>query len=80
MLYTSYCGGCHGAPGGVKGGNVVNLGYVAPEAITNLEAMVFNGPFTNKGMPDFTGKLKPDEVAKLRAFIASAADAIRAKQ
>ena len=79
LLYTSYCGGCHGPVGGAKGGNVVNLGYVAPESITNLEAMVFNGPFTNKGMPDFTGKLKPDEVVKLRAFIASAADAIRAR-
>ena len=52
---------------------------MASESIVNLEAMVFNGPFTNKGMPDFTGKLKPDEVVKLRAFIASAADAIRPK-
>jgi quinohemoprotein ethanol dehydrogenase len=79
LLYTSYCATCHGTPGGSKGGNVPNLGFVASEEITNLEAMVFKGPFTDKGMPDFTGKLKADEVVKIRAFIASAADAIRKK-
>jgi quinohemoprotein ethanol dehydrogenase len=31
-------------------------------------------------MPDFTGKLTPEEVAKIKAFIAGTADAIRPKQ
>src|SRR5207248_1382452 len=79
LLYISNCVGCHGVPGG-KGGNISNLGYVAPEGIKNLEAMVFNGPFTSKGMPDFTGKLKAEDVTKIKAFIAGTADAIRPKQ
>jgi quinohemoprotein ethanol dehydrogenase len=79
LLYVSNCVICHGIPGG-KGGNVPNLGYVAPEEIKNLESVVFNGPFTSRGMPDFTGKLTPEEVAKIKAFIAGTADAIRPKQ
>lgn len=80
LLYISNCAFCHGVPGVDKGGNVKNLGYVAPEMITNLEAMVFNGPFTKQGMPDFTGKLKPEDVVKIRAFIQGTADAIRPKK
>ena len=79
LLYVSNCVGCHGIPGG-KGGNISNLGYVAPESIANLDKMVFKGPHTNKGMPDFTGKLTMDEVTKIKAFIAGTADAIRPKQ
>jgi quinohemoprotein ethanol dehydrogenase len=79
LLYVSNCVGCHGIPGG-KGGNVKNLGYVAPESITNLEAILFRGPHRDRGMPDFTGKLKPDDVTKIKAFIAGTADAIRPKQ
>ena len=30
---------------------------------------VFKGPFMDRGMPDFTGKLKEDDVAKIQAFI-----------
>ena len=66
-------------PGG-KGGNIPNLGYVSSEEIKNLEAIVSNGPFTAKGMPDFTGKLKPEDVTKIKAFITGTADTIRAKQ
>src|SRR5262249_51864191 len=69
LLYVSNCVICHDIPGG-KGGNVPNLGFVAPESIAHLDKMVFKGPHTNKGMPDFTGKLKPDDVTKIRAFIA----------
>ena len=50
------------------------------KSIANLDKMVFKGPHTNKGMPDFTGKLTMDEVTKLKAFIAGTADAIRPKQ
>jgi quinohemoprotein ethanol dehydrogenase len=79
LLYVSNCVVCHGVPGG-KGGNVKNLGYVAPESIANLEAILFGGPHRERGMPDFTGKLKPEEVTRIRAFIAGTADAIRPKQ
>jgi len=33
----------------------------------------------SQGMPDFTGKLKPEDVAKLQAFIQGTADAVRPK-
>lgn len=78
-LYVSNCVFCHGVPGVDRGGNVPNLGYSASETIAHLERFVFAGPFMAKGMPDFTGKLKPEDVDKLKAFIQGTADAIRPK-
>ena len=43
-------------------------GYVPTDTIANLKDFVFNGPFKDQGMPDFTGKLKED-VVKIQAFI-----------
>ena len=71
---------CHGVPGVDKGGNVRNLGYVSTETIANLKDIVFNGPFRDQGMPDFTGKLKEEDVVKIQAFIQGTADAIRPKK
>ena len=48
---------CHGVPGVDRGGNVQTSATVATESIANLERFVFKGPFTDQGMPDFTGKL-----------------------
>jgi quinohemoprotein ethanol dehydrogenase len=79
MLYVSNCVFCHGVPGVDKGGNIRNLGYVPTEMIANLKDFVFKGPFTDKGMPDFTGKLKDEDVVKIQAFIQGTADAIRPK-
>lgn len=78
-IYVSACAACHGVPGVDKGGNVPNLGYVSTETIANLKDIVFNGPFKDKGMPDFTGKLTEAEVVKIQAFIQGTADAIRPK-
>ena len=64
-------------PGVHKGGNVRNLGYVPTEMIENLKDIVFKGPFRDQGMPDFTGKLKEEDVVKIQAFIQGTADAIR---
>ena len=47
--------------------------------ITNLDRFLFKGPFMNTGMPDFTGKLKADDVPKLQAFIQGTVDAVRPK-
>jgi len=44
--------------------------------IANLESIVFKGPFTDQGMPDFTGTLKADEATKIKAFIQGTADAL----
>ena len=78
-LYVEACATCHGVPGVDKGGNVKNLGYTTTENITNLKDIVFKGPFMNKGMPDFTGKLTEADVVKIQAFIQGTADAVRPK-
>ena len=80
MLYVSNCVFCHGVPGVDKGGNIRNLGYVSTETIANLKDFVFKGPFRDQGMPDFTGKLKDEDVVKIQAFIQGTADAIRPKK
>ena len=78
-LYVSNCAFCHGVPGVDRGGNVPNLGYSSRDVIANLDKWLFNGPATANGMPDFTGKLKAEDVPKLQAFIQGTADAIRPK-
>jgi quinohemoprotein ethanol dehydrogenase len=78
-LYVAACATCHGVPGVDKGGNVRNLGYVPVEEIANLKDIVFAGPFRDRGMPDFTGKLKDEDVVKIQAFIQGTADAVRPK-
>jgi quinohemoprotein ethanol dehydrogenase len=67
-------------PGVDRGGNIPNLGYVKPEIITELDKYVFAGPYLKDGMPDFTNRLKPADLDKLRAFIQGTADAIRPKK
>jgi quinohemoprotein ethanol dehydrogenase len=79
-LYVSHCVLCHGVPGVDRGGNIPNLGYVKPEIITELDKYVFNGPYVKDGMPDFTNRLKPADLDKLRAFIQGTADSIRPKK
>ena len=79
LLYLSNCVFCHGVPGVDKGGNVRNLGYVSRDSIANLKDFVFKGPFRDRGMPDFTGRLKEEDIPKLQAFIQGTADAIRPK-
>ncbi|TAM10316.1 MAG: PQQ-dependent dehydrogenase, methanol/ethanol family [Nevskiaceae bacterium] len=78
-LYVNHCAVCHGVPGLNEGGSVPNLGHVGTGVIDNLDRFVFNGPFVSNGMPDFTGRLTPDDVTKIKAFIQATADAMRAK-
>jgi quinohemoprotein ethanol dehydrogenase len=79
LIYVNNCVFCHGVPGVDRGGNVKNLGYSAAEVIANLDKFVFKGPGILNGMPDFTGKLSPEQVEKVKAFIQGTADAIRPK-
>ena len=79
-LYVAACATCHGVPGVDNGGNVRNLGFVPKQEIANLKDIVFNGPFKDRGMPDFTGKLKDEDVIKIQAFIQGTADAVRPKK
>jgi quinohemoprotein ethanol dehydrogenase len=79
-LYVASCVLCHGVPGVDRGGNIPNLGYSHPDVINNLEAYVFGGAAKERGMPDFTGKLKAEDIPKLKAFIQGVPDAIRPKK
>lgn len=79
MLYVNNCVFCHGVPGVDRGGNIKNLGYISAEQLTGLDKFLFKGPFVDQGMPDFTGKLTPEQVTKIQAFIQGTADAIRPK-
>ncbi|TAI67193.1 PQQ-dependent dehydrogenase, methanol/ethanol family [Bradyrhizobium sp. Leo170] len=79
-IYVAACAGCHGVPGVDRGGNIRNLGYVRAEEIANLKDNVFHGPFRDKGMPDFTGKLTEADVVKIQAFIQGTADTVRPKR
>ena len=79
-LYVSNCVFCHGVPGVDRGGSIPNLGYMNAAFIENLDKFVFKGPFMDRGMPDFTGKLTMEEVDKIKAFIQGTADAIRPKK
>jgi quinohemoprotein ethanol dehydrogenase len=78
-LYVSNCVFCHGVPGVDRGGNVPNLGYSEAAKIANLERFVLSDALADKGMPNFTGKLQPGDVEKIKAFIQGTADAIRPK-
>ena len=69
-----------GVPGVDKGGNIPNLGYV--DAGTRSQSStdaVFSKEFAELGMPDFTGKLKQEDLETIKAFIQRTADAIRQK-
>ncbi|RZN30875.1 PQQ-dependent dehydrogenase, methanol/ethanol family [Bradyrhizobium sp. Leo121] len=80
IYVAAACAACHGVPGVGPGGNIRNLGYVPAEEIANLKDIVFHGPFRDKGMPDFAGKLTEADVVKIQAFIQGTADAIRPKR
>ena len=79
-LYVANCVLCHGVPAVDRGGNIPNLGYMDAAFIDHLDKFIFNGPAVARGMPDFTGKLKMDDVAALKAFIQGTADAVRPKK
>ena len=75
----SNCVFCHGVPGVDRGGNIRNLGYVSTAVLADLERQSLPGRMRSHGMPDFTGKLTPDEVTRIQAFIQATADSIRGK-
>ncbi len=78
-LYVAACVLCHGVPGVDRGGAIPNLGYSPTDVINKLEAYVFGGAAKERGMPDFTGQLQPEDIPKLKAFIQGVPDSIRPK-
>ena len=79
LLYVSNCVFCHGVPGVDRGGNIKNLGYSSADVISNMDKFIYRGPTMAVGMPDFTGKITPEQLEKIKAFIQGTADAIRPK-
>ena len=79
-LYVSSCVACHGVPGMGTGGALPNLAYVPAPMIDNLKNFVINGPATERGMPNFAGKLSDDEIQKIRAFVLDAAAGVKASK
>jgi quinohemoprotein ethanol dehydrogenase len=79
VLYMKNCVICHGVPGVTSGGVINNLGYVSAANIENLDGFLFHGIMAEQGMPDFTGKLTPEQVRKLKAYIQAIPDSLRPK-
>jgi quinohemoprotein ethanol dehydrogenase len=79
VLYMKHCVICHGVPGVTNGGVINNLGYVSAANIENLDGFLFHGIMAEQGMPDFTGKLTPEQVRKLKAYIQAVPDSLRPK-
>ena len=77
LLYVSNCVFCHGVPGVDRGGNIKNLGYSSADVISNMDKFIYRGPTMAVGMPDFTGKITPEQLEKIKAFIQGTADAVR---
>jgi quinohemoprotein ethanol dehydrogenase len=68
-LYFNNCFVCHGMPAAESGGAFPNLGYSHVDVIQNLSAFVLEGAAQKQGMPNFKGRLKEDDVEKIKAFI-----------
>jgi quinohemoprotein ethanol dehydrogenase len=75
--YVSNCVMCHGVPAVENGGNIPNLGYSSTEMIENLKDVVLSDAYKERGMPNFTGKLTPDQITRIQAFIQATADSVR---
>lgn len=76
-LYMNNCFVCHGMAAAESGGSIPNLGYSHKDVIQNLNVYVLEGASQKQGMPNFKGKLKEDEVEKIKAFIQNMADDVR---
>jgi len=77
-LYINGCVFCHGVPAVATGGSIPNLGYSDKAVIDNLADFVLSDALAEKGMPNFTGKLKEEDIPKIKAFIQGTADQVRA--
>ncbi|MEJ8854961.1 PQQ-dependent dehydrogenase, methanol/ethanol family [Variovorax robiniae] len=77
LLYVANCLACHGVPAVDRGGAIPNLAYLDAAYIENLDKFILKGPATDRGMPDFTGKLSMGDIDAIKAFIQGTADAVR---
>jgi quinohemoprotein ethanol dehydrogenase len=78
-LYADNCAVCHGAnaqPGGGRGGNAApDLGtspYIQNQSL--FDTVVMQGQRVEKGMANFSNKLKPEDSAAVLAYVVSRAN------
>lgn len=76
QLYVSSCIFCHGVPGVNNGGSLPNPGYVDAAVLENLPALLLEGAWSSRGMPNFKGKLTEREAEKIAAFIQNTAESV----
>ncbi|XOV89362.1 MAG: PQQ-dependent dehydrogenase, methanol/ethanol family [Pseudomonadota bacterium] len=68
VVYSTYCGVCHGA--GVKGGGVIpDLRHMPAAKYMAFREIVLDGILQDRGMPMFGDVLAEDDVAALRAYV-----------
>jgi mono/diheme cytochrome c family protein len=72
--YHRYCGVCHGFFA-MASGVVPDLRYSAPETFARYKEIVLDGERKANGMASFADHLKEDDVAAIRAYILSSANA-----
>jgi quinohemoprotein ethanol dehydrogenase len=78
-LYNEQCMACHGMLV-ASSWLVPDLRYMSPERHEAFEDIVLGGALRGNGMPPFDQYLKPEEIAPLRAYIVSQAQALHAEQ
>ncbi|WP_290871991.1 PQQ-dependent dehydrogenase, methanol/ethanol family [Aquabacterium sp.] len=76
-MFNGLCANCHGL-NAVSGGVVPDLRYLTPEKHQIFLGIVY-GARTARGMPAFSGLLKPDDVEVLRQYILHRAHALKAE-
>lgn len=77
-LYARYCSACHGAEGLPPiGGAIPNLNKSTQEIFAMFNQIVSEGVFLEKGMPDFSDRLKDQEILDIKNYVLSNAKKLR---
>lgn len=75
-LYTSRCAWCHGS-GVIGTGAVPDLRYATSNTHENWNAIVLDGAYVPRGMPDFGEVLTEDEALAIQAYVLDVAMSIK---
>jgi quinohemoprotein ethanol dehydrogenase len=70
MLFDQYCSRCHDLDGG---GSIPDLTFSTPETLNAINAIVREGKYLPKGMPNFGDRLSEQDVADIKQYILSEA-------
>lgn len=76
LLYNANCRTCHGLMGD-NGGSIPNLTYSSEGTFGIMEEIVLKGMYFNKGMPDFSDRLGPEDVKAIKNYILHSANELR---